>query len=321
MMDPTYGYGLEDLLEVGAPPAPDDFAGFWTERHRMARAVDPAPVMRASTDTMPPEMASGTVLYDIEFTSTGGVRLGGWLSLPAGGRVERGLVVGHGYGGRAAPDEVPVERAAVLYLTARGLPTRGRQAGVPETAGEHVLHGIAHRDTYVHGGCVDDIWCAVSALCQLVPPAAARIDYLGESFGGGIGALAAPWDDRISAVCLGVPSFGNHPLRGTLPCTGSGESVRLYAREHPEVFEVLRYFDAATAATFLRVPAHVGLALADPAVPPPGQFAVYNALAGPRERFLLSAGHTEHPARDEEKRGLRAAQRAFLMSCPPTVCR
>ncbi|MGI5149623.1 acetylxylan esterase [Plantactinospora sp. CA-294935] len=303
--DPTYGYTLALLSEVGAPPPPEDFAEFWTGRYERARRVDPAPVARPSRH--------GGSLHDVEFSSLDGVRIGGWLSLPVDGRVERGLVVGHGYGGRAAPDAVvPVERAAVLYFCARGMPARSRLPGIPDTARLHVRHGIAARETYVHGGCAADLWCAVSALCRLVPEAAARVDYLGGSFGGGIGALAVPWDERISSACLVVPSFGNHPLRLTLPCTGSGESVREYARDHPEVREVLRYFDAATAATFLRVPTHVGMALADPAVPPPGQFAVYNALAGPRERFLLTAGHTEYAGMGEEDRALRAAQRDFL---------
>ncbi|GAB3751049.1 acetylxylan esterase [Microlunatus parietis] len=308
-IDARYGYSLHDLLAVEAPAAPGDFAEFWTARYRAARAVDPVARMRASGDTGP----AGTRLWDIEFTSTDGLRLGGWLSLPADGQVERGLVVGHGYGGRAAPEaEVPVERAAVLFLTARGLPVRGEQPGLPTRGGTHVLHGIDHRDRYVHGGCVADTWCAVSALVQLVPEAAARIDYLGGSFGGGIGALALPWDDRIHAACLVVPSFGNHPLRVTLPCTGSGESVRLYALDHPEVLEVLRYFDAAAAAGFITIPTHVGLALADPAVPPPGQFAVHNGLAGVRERFLLTAGHLEYPGREAEGRALLADQRRFL---------
>lgn len=302
VIDPTYGYTLPELLTVGAPEAPADFATFWTGLYDRARLVDPAPVTRRA----------GPV-WDVQFTSLDGARLGGWLSLPADGIIERGLVVGHGYGGRAAPEPaVPVERAAVLYFCSRGMPERGRQAGIPDTSRLHVVHGIATRDTYVHAGCAADLWCAVSALCRLVPQAAARIDYLGGSFGGGIGALALPWDDRISRACLQVPSFGNHPLRLTMPCTGSGEAVREHARAHPEVVDVLRYFDAATAARFLRIPTHVGLARADAAVPPPGQFAVYNALAGPRERFVLTAGHTDYPGKAGETRALLDAQRAFL---------
>src|SRR5690606_440225 len=94
---------------------------------------------------------------------------------------------------------------------------------LPDEGAAHVLAGIDDRETYVHGGCVADVWCAVSALVELVPGVPLPVGYLGGSFGGGIGALAAPWDERIGAVALTVPSFGHHPLRLTLPCTGSGE--------------------------------------------------------------------------------------------------
>lgn len=122
-----------------------------------------------------------------------------------------------------------------------------------------------------------------------MPEAAGRLTYLGTSFGGGIGALALPWDDRFHAAGLTVPTFGNHPLRVTLPCTGSGESVRTRLAEDPSVLDVLAYFDAATAARHIKIPVHVGAALFDPSVPPPGQFAVYNGLAGPRELLVLRA--------------------------------
>jgi len=58
------------------------------------------------------------------------------------------------------------------------------------------------------------------------------------------------------------------------PCTGSGEAVRDYAATHPEVLDVLRDYDAATAATYIECPVVVLPALRDPAVIPPGQFAI-----------------------------------------------
>ena len=36
------------------------------------------------------------------------------------------------------------------------------------------------------------------------------------------------------------------------------------------------------------------ISTANPAVPPPGQFAIYNALAGPKELYVLGAGHFDH---------------------------
>jgi cephalosporin-C deacetylase len=307
--DPTHGYDLAALLAAEAPDAPGDFDDFWQARHRAARQVDPAPQL-----SPPVGEADGHRVHLITYTSVGGVRVGGWLTVPAEGRVTRGCVFLHGYGGRERPEtELALPGAATIWPCARGLGARSLIPHIPATSDEHVLHGITSRDTYVHGGCVDDVWCAVSALRTLVPQVAdCRLDYLGESFGGGIGALAVPWDERIDAAALVVPSFGNHALRLSMPCTGSGEAVRRHYAQHPEIAATLRYFDAATAATRIRVPVHVGAALFDPAVPPPGQFAVYNALAGPKDLLVLSAGHFTYPDQEREQRTLHRAQRAFL---------
>ncbi|MES2464585.1 MAG: acetylxylan esterase [Armatimonadota bacterium] len=292
--DPTYGHDLEALLRVPAPPDPPDFAAFWQGRYREARSVSPQAVLRPAggTDTVE--------VFDVEFTSWGGIRIGGWLTRPRNGKVERGVVVGHGYGGRDQPDvALPIPHAAVIFPCLRGQ-SRSRQTGIPEDSMRHVLHGIESRETYVHGGCAADIWCAASALVELVPEAGQRLDYLGGSFGGGIGALALPWDDRFTAAQLSVPSFGNHPLRVTLPCVGSGEAVRRLWATHPEVLDVLAYFDAATAARHIEIPVLVAAALFDPAVPPPGQFAVYNAIPDPKELFVLAAGHFPYANETEE---------------------
>jgi cephalosporin-C deacetylase len=158
-------------------------------------------------------------------------------------------VVGHGYGGRDAPDlSLPIAQAATLFPCARGI-SRSSHPAVPGEPNLHVLHGIHSRDSYVLGGAsADTVWCAASALHELVPETASRFDYIGISFGGGIGALALPWDRRFHSGHLNVPTFGNHPLRLTLPCVGSGEAIRHHHLQHPDVLEVLRYFDAASAA-------------------------------------------------------------------------
>lgn len=319
--DPSCGCTLDDLLAIPAPPAPEDFADFWRARHEVARQVATEPEIGPLEDER-----DGVRIHGVTFTSVGGVRLGGWLALPTDGPARHGFVVGHGYGGRQEPGPdvpLPLPAAAAILPCVRGMGARGLRAGIPDAADGHVLHGIESRDTYVIGDCVADLWCAASALQELVPELVPELasgggagvrglGYLGGSFGGGLGALALPWDGRFGAAQLTVPTFGNHPLRLTLPCVGSGESVRRYHREHPEVTEVLRYFDAATAAGFLELPTRVAAALFDPSVPPPGQFAVHNALAGERELVVLRAGHFEHAGLADEEAALAAGRTRFF---------
>jgi cephalosporin-C deacetylase len=182
-------------------------------------------------------------------------------------------------------------------------------------AARHVLNGIQSRETYVHRGCVADYWNAASALQALVPETTARLDYFGGSFGGGIGAMALAWDKRYTRAFLDVPAFGHFPLRAQAEgwrCTGSWESVRGYYRRHPEVLNVLAYFDSAIAAKFIEIPVMVGCALFDPAVAPAGQFAVYNALRGKKELLVAEAGHFEWPGLAEEQRRRDARIRAWF---------
>jgi cephalosporin-C deacetylase len=306
--DPRYGYDLDALLKLDAPAAPAGFAAFWQDLYSQTLAIQPLPVSREISSPV-----ADLRLFEIEFNSLNFYRIRGWLTLPRQGPVTRGVVVGHGYGGRDGPDlSLPMTQAAAIFPCARGL-SRSAHPVVPGDPSRHVLYGIHSRHSYVLGGSAADIvWCAASALRALVPDTAPRLDYLGISFGGGIGALALPWDARFTSGHLNVPTFGNHPLRLTLPCIGSGEAVRHYHRQGGEVLDVLRYFDAASAARYLRIPMHLALALFDPAVPPPGQFAIYNAIPGRKHRFTLQAGHYEHPGKADEDRRLLASLTAFF---------
>lgn len=310
--DPAYGRTLDELLDIPAPAPPDGFDAYWRDRFAAAAGVATAPAVGPQEDER-----DGCRIFGVSYTSVGGLRLGGWLVLPTEGVAERGFVIGHGYGGRQEPGSdvpLPLPRSAAILPCVRGMGSRSRRPGIPGEADEHVLHGIESRETYVIGDCVADLWCAASALLELVPELGAgrRLGFVGGSFGGGLGALALPWDDRFACGELTVPTFGNHPLRVTLPCAGSGEAVRAYYEEHPEVMDVLAYFDAATAASRIGVPMMVAPALFDPSVPPPGQFAVYNALRGRRVLHVLRAGHFAYEGEVAEVAALAEARRGFF---------
>jgi cephalosporin-C deacetylase len=307
--DPTHGMDLTALLAVVPPKPAADFAAFWEDRYRAARVVAPEPRILG-----PNRRLGAHAVFDLSYSSTGGIRIGGWLLLPLNSRVRRGIVVGHGYDGRDRPDAGPFpDGTAVLLPCFRGT-GRSPAAGVSSDPALHVLHHIRDRDRYILGGCVDDLWLAVTTLLALFPQVAGNVAYLGASFGGGIGALAAPWDTRICRMHLEVPTFGHHALRLTLPCVGSGQAVRDYQHAHDfNVMETLAYYDAATAARELRIPTLVAAALFDPAVPPAGQFAIFNAIpAGLRRLFLLEAGHHEYPGRAQQMEELGQEVCRFL---------
>ena len=190
--DPTHGLGLDDLLALRPPEAPQGFDAFWRARLVRAMGVDPRPQISHSAARHGPWL-----VHDMTYTSTDGFRIGGWLLRPGEGPIRRGLVVGHGYGGRDQPDfDIPVTETAVLFPCFRGL-SRSRHPPISSDPAWHVLHEIDNPERYILGGCVEDLWTAVSVLTGLYPALEGQIGYSGISFGGGIGALAIPFDRRI----------------------------------------------------------------------------------------------------------------------------
>ncbi len=308
--DPSYGYSLDRLLAVKAPKQPQDFACFWQKRYQRALTVDPKPQIKIINADKP-----GWRVFAIGYTSTDNFPIRGWLLLPTSGVIKRGFIVGHGYGGRDEPDyHLPFKDAALLFPCFRGLALSAR----PPISSEpcwHVLHDIDRKDRYILGGCVEDLWLAVSAMLSLFPMLAGHLGYLGISFGGGIGALALACESRISKAHLNVPTFGHHPLRLRLATQGSAQSVqRFYCSHKKMTLKVLAYYDAALAAKRITLPMHCACATFDPCVAPPGQFAIYNALPGPKQLFILDAGHHDYPNQAQQEYELINELDAFFAS-------
>lgn len=305
--DPSYGYSLDELYAVQAPTPPADFERFWRRRYTRACQADTAPTLERSALSMPHHD-----VWRIVYRSADGFPIRGWLLRPRHETIRRGLVLGHGYGGITRPQyELSVADAAVLIPCFRGLGLSA-QAPIPSEPKRHVLHGIDSREHYVLGGCVDDLWAGISALLELYPEVSGRIGYLGISFGGGIGALAMPWEDRLARVHLNAPAFGHQPLRQELPTVGSAAGLQRHERLHGNTRQILRYYDAASAAAYMHRPVHVAAARFDPVVAPPCQFAIYNALHGERRLYVLDAAHADYPRREQQHRELLEELHAFF---------
>nr|BFF17708.1 acetylxylan esterase [Promicromonospora thailandica] len=285
-IDGTYGYDRDALLAVEPAAEPDGFADLWRSWYARSREVRSDVVAeRADAEGAATVRRATHDVFVITHTGDGGLRLRAWVALPVDGPPRVGVVHSHGYGGRDAPSFERVPRdAAVGFPVARGLGALNRGVGAPDTSSAHVLHGIEAVDTYAVGRSAVDLWHAATALLDMLAerdPALADLPlyYVGTSFGGGIGALALPWDDRFVGATLEVPTFGQHDLRLQMPCLGSGEAVRHHVADHPEAREVLAFHDASVAATHLRIPVRVECAAWDTSVPPPGQFGVANGVA------------------------------------------
>jgi len=311
--DPTYGHTFDDLIAVEPPDnAPEDFEAFWRDLHQRARAVPVELERRPDGET-----ESGHRRELLTYTSLGGVRVGGWLLTPADeSAVKSVAVIGTGYGGRQGADVTAglEEHTAMLLPCPRGLPDLSVDAVPGVTVlPHHVLSGLEDKDRYVIGGCVGDHIVALTILLELFPHAAGRAAYWGNSFGGGIGALYVPWEERLKCAALGQPTFGHQPYRVTVPCNGSGSHVKRAHDKDPGVMETLRYYDAATAAKHIRVPTLVVPSMFDPVVPPMGQFAVYKAIPDELKTLhCMKLGHFALPVEAEEMDKRSASMRTFF---------
>lgn len=305
--DPSHGYDEAALLQIKPDSEPKDFVPFWQQKRAEALNCGINIDLKDSGHDH-----LGWRVLQISYVSTEQAVIHGWLLLPKQGEIKRGFVIGHGYGGRDGPDfHLPFKQAALLFPVLRGM----AQSPYPQVSAEprwHVLHNIQDRQQYIFGGCVADTWLAVSTLLRLFPHLAGHLGYLGISFGGGIGALALAFEERISRAHINVPSFGHQRLRLQLDSIGSADSVQQFARRHPQVINNLDYFDAAMAARHITIPVHCALAGFDPFVAPAGQYAIYNTLAGPKQRFKLTAGHHPYPGQEQQNIELGQSLQEFF---------
>ena len=311
--DPSYGYSLDQLLAVTAPTEPSDFDIFWQSRYQNALSLTPKPQIKLIHKDK-----FGWRVFILSYPSTNNITIKAWLLVPVSGIVKRGFIIGHGYGGRDEPDyHLPFKDSALLFPCFRGL-ALSAQAPFSSEPYWHVLHNIDQKDSYVIAGCVEDVWLSVSVMLILFPQTAGHLGYLGISFAGGIGALALANELRISKAHLNVPTFGQQPLRIKLYSKGSAYSVQQYYCQHKkQTLKVLRYYDAAIAAKRIVQPMHCALALYDPCVAPPGQFAIYNALASEKQLFILEAGHHSYANQTQQETELLTELDNFFTTLIP----
>ncbi|GDY27873.1 deacetylase [Agarivorans sp. Toyoura001] len=298
--EPDYGYKLVQLKALHPNDKPRGFKGFWQGKYQQALQIKSHVSIENSHKTV-----NNWRIFKCFYNSTKHLRCGAWLLLPSSGVVDSAIISAHGYGGIEQVDcAITLNNTAVLMPCSRGIGLSPKPP-ISDNPMWHVLHNIQDKQRYVIGGCVQDLWCGVSALLDLFPQVNRKLGLIGSSFGGGLGIFASAFDSRIQRAHFHVPTFGNVPLRLKLPTLGSGAALASFYQQQPKLaLSTLRYFDSATAATYLRCPSHWALALFDPHVAPPGQFTAYNQAPQPKQLFVLSAGHFDYPEKQTQQQQL-----------------
>ncbi|MDF3129490.1 acetylxylan esterase [Kiritimatiellaeota bacterium B1221] len=287
--DPTYGHTVTDLQAIDyVDEAPADFAEFWQGLHAKAMAV---PLELEVEEDLPLE--GGFRCQLVRYRVWPDYRVGAWVIFhEEHPRPDFGVVMGHGYGGREAP-EVSFARKdrIVIFTVAPGFHISQDDRLPLNDAGKHVVYGIESRERYLLAACAATIWRGVDVLTELTQGSVKRFHYHGWSFGGGMGALSVPWESRFESAELGHVTFANHPFRLRNECVGSGAAVRERWLKDPSIEETLVYYDAAFSVRHLKIPTLFGCSCFDPAVPPPGQWSAANSHPGPSRATAFPVGH------------------------------
>ena len=102
---------------------------------------------------------------------------------------------------------------------------------------------------------------------------------LGTSLGGQQSLCAAGLDSKVTAVMANVPAGADangvaHGRQVGWPWLG---------KSNPKELEIAQYFDTVNCAMRIKVPSLIAFGFIDTLTPPVGNWAVYNAINGPKE--------------------------------------
>ncbi|MCA9311689.1 MAG: acetylxylan esterase [Phycisphaerales bacterium] len=310
MIDPStdgprdFGFNARETLAfVLDSTPPPGFTQYWS-RWRDIVWSKPATLSPATSEAHTRHGATHVV------ASLGDVQVGCRVSGAAPGSARGVVITSHGYG----PPDTPMDDRdpwtsrdgmAVIKVRLRGFPGSDVETGDLTAAPYgHICTGLEGDDpmlTWAVSGSVADLLNVFRA-ARLLYGREIPISIHGESYGGGIGVVAASQifgDDHVHRLALGVPTLGGWRWRLEQRVTaGAGWDMARFIESHPALrertTELLALFDAVVHARRVVCPVLCKLALRDEVVPAPTAAAVFNALGsdpGRKWRFVTDYGH------------------------------
>ncbi|MDP6775370.1 MAG: acetylxylan esterase [Candidatus Latescibacteria bacterium] len=281
---------------------PPDFDAFWEDVLAQAGAIPLDPTV----EHVPLRSTPKVDVYEVRYTSLGGVRVASWYCVPVG--CEGPLPAILRVPGYIGEPEVPKARAeagyAVLSTAPRGkLRSNGQyNPGYPGL----LTDNIVDRNTYAYRGFFIDAVRAFDFLMGRDEVDAQRIGVTGSSQGGGLTLVVSALREQVCAAAAGAPYLCGYmdaiELTHAYPYQEIRDYLRLYPDREPEVSETLSYFDGIHFASRVTCPIIVNVGLQDNVCPPETGYAAYRAIASedkamyPYEGYGHDAGGSEHAA-------------------------
>lgn len=308
-----------------APYLPDDFDDFWAET--VAEVKDlPVDYKRSWTNDFD---WPGFKVETLTFATVGGRRLNGWIAIPdeAFSHLEPSA--------ESLEPSVPTPDAQRLTLPGfLWIPPYGRESLLPNEYGtrqgfvslsfnffgEPAFHqekyrtergyfseGAGDPHTWIFRQMFQDAYMAFRVLQAQHEVDDTKCGSMGMSQGAGLSIWLGAWCEGVKAVCADMAflcaikqtllkTVHRYPLR---ELTDFMHKIPL---GEARVLNTVSYFDTMNQATRCKVPTHVTVGLKDPAARPDNVRAMYNALAGKKEKLEIEWGHDWHPEMIETNR-------------------
>lgn len=297
------GAGVAPLEIKPSLPVPDDFDSFWTAQKQRLAAV-PAKA------TLTPDPASTETLevFDAQVECLG-APVSGYFARPKGATAKSrpAILTVHGAGvvsgNRSGAMRWGNEGALAMDINAHGIPN-GKPAEFYKALAEGELkdyrfRGIGDRETNYFLGMFLRLVRAIDFLTAQPEWNGRDLIVYGSSQGGFQAFAAAGIDERVSAICAGVPAGCDHTGVAVGRVNGWPKFIPSLpvTNPDPKVLESVRYFDNVNfAARTHAKEAIVTVGFIDTTCPPTGVYAAYNALPIRKEIFNdVKAGHTNTP--------------------------
>lgn len=297
------GAGIAPLEIQPSLPVPDDFNSFWSAQKQKLAAVP-------TKATLTPDPASTETLevFDAQVECLG-APVSGYFARPKGAAAKSrpAILTVHGAGvvsgNRSNAMRWGNEGALAMDINAHGIPN-GKPAEFYKALAEGELkdyrfRGIDDRETNYFLGMFLRLVRAIDFLTTQPEWNGRDLIVYGSSQGGFQAFAAAGIDERVSAICAGVPAGSDHTGVAVGRVNGWPKFIPSLpvTVPDPKVLEAVRYFDNVNfAARTHAKEAIVTVGFIDTTCPPTGVYAAYNALPIRKEIFNdVKAGHTNTP--------------------------
>ena len=304
-----------EKFQPAAPP-PDDFDAFWKTKLKELSAVAPEP------ELTPVDIGKTNVqFFKITMNNIRGSHIRGQLARPTGDGQLPAILIVQWAGVYPLQKSWVVDRALegwlVLNINAHDLPIdEPEQYYKDQAAGplnDYPGIGNEDRETSYFLRMYLSCYRAAQYLADRSDWNRQTLVVTGGSQGGLQALLTAALHPRITAAMASVPAGCdlNGPEAQRLPGWPMWH-WNTKGRDPEKVRNAARYYDIVNFAPRVHCPTLIGVGLIDTTCPPPGVFAAFNQLQGPKEIVVLPLGehgdkNGSHRAYNERLQAWRSA--------------